>query len=190
VNMTVSKWNIDQVIPLITYLAKNTKLSRFDFVRVVPMWKASKDIMVSDKEFRKLLYEVLKLEQKLKLKNYKLQIWKKDHLWKLLYFENNKLNIDLDDKAYGCWMWYRHLTIIENWDVLLCRKLPIKIWNIKKRDLISIYENSLYIDKIHKWTLIKWCSNCQLKNVCRWCPAVNYGLYGKMTNDKDPQCWI
>lgn len=188
-NMTISKWNINEVIPLIEYLAKNTKLSRFDFVRVVPMWKASKEIMVTDIEFKDLLLKILKLEERLKLENYKLQIWKKDHLWKLLYFENNKLNIDLDDKVYGCWMWYRHLTVIENWDVLLCRKLPIKIWNITESSLIDIYENSLYIDKIHKWSLIKWCLNCKLKNVCRGCPAVNYGLY-KNFNKIDSQCWI
>lgn len=190
VNMTVSKWNINEVIPLIKYLARNTKLSRFDFVRVVPMGKASKDIMISDKEFKKLLLDILKVEEELKLEKCKLKIWKKDHLWKLLYSENNKLNIDLDDKVHGCWMWYRHLTVIENWDVLLCRKLPIKIWNIKEKSLIDIYENSLYIDKIHKWNLIEWCSNCKLKNVCKGCPAINYSLYWKINNKIDPQCWI
>nr|MDD3720747.1 radical SAM protein [Candidatus Gracilibacteria bacterium] len=189
VNMTVSKWNINEVIPLIEYLARNTKLSRFDFVRVVPMGKASKNIMVTNSEFKDLLLKILKVEEKLKSEKCKLQIGKKDHLWKLLYYENNKLNIDLDDKVYGCGMGYRHLTVIENGDVLLCRKLPIKIGNITENSLIDIYENSLYIDKIHKGNLIKGCLKCKLKNVCRGCPAVNYGLY-KNFNKIDSQCWI
>jgi hypothetical protein len=72
--MTISKWNIDNIIPLIKYLAKNTKLSRFDFVRVVPLGKASKNIMISDKDFKSLLLDILKVEEELKREKYKLVI--------------------------------------------------------------------------------------------------------------------
>lgn len=188
VNMTISKLNKDKLIPLIEYLAYNTMLSRFDFVRVVPMWKSSKDIILSDSEFKSLLLEILKLEEKIKNDWKKLIIWKKDHLWKLLYYENDKLKINLDEKAYWCWMVYRHLTVIETWDIYICRKLPIKIWNIITDDLIDMYENSEIVSNILNMQVIEGCNGCNLEKICRWCPAVTYWLYKSF--QKDPQCWI
>lgn len=189
VNVTLSKMNIDQIIPLMEYLAYNTNLSRFDFVRVVPMWKASRDIMISDQELKNLFIEVIKLEWKIKNDWKKMVIWKKDHLWKLLYHQSDRLKLDLEDKAHGCWMWYRHLTVLENGDIYLCRKLPIKLWNIVTDDLTDLYNNSNIIRKIMNIDFIEWCKWCELYKVCRWCPAVTYWLNWNLAN-KDPQCWL
>lgn len=187
VNMTLSKMNLDQLVPLIEYLAYNTSLSRFDFVRVVPIWKAWKDIMITDNDLRNIFIELLQLEKKLKKDWKKLVIWKKDHLWKLLYYQSERLKIDMIDNSQWCWMVYRHLTVIENWDIYLCRKLPIKIWNIISDDLIEIYKNNKIVSDILNMNFVKWCQWCKLEYVCRGCPAVTYGLNGNLIS-KDPQC--
>ncbi|EKD25619.1 MAG: Radical SAM protein [uncultured bacterium (gcode 4)] len=187
VNMTLSKMNIDQLIPLIEFLAYHTNLSRFDFVRIVPIWKASKNIMLSDAELKSIFLKILELEKKIKKDWKKMVIWKKDHLWKLLYYQSDKLNINLKDQTAGCWMGYRHLTVIENWDIYLCRKLPIKIWNIITDDLIEIYENNTIISDVLNLNYVVWCHWCKLEYVCRWCPAVTYWLNNNLTK-KDPQC--
>lgn len=188
VNMTLSKMNVDQLLPLIEFLAYHTNLSRFDFVRIVPLWKASKDMMLTDKELKSIFLDVLKLEKQIKKDGKKLIIGKKDHLWKLLYYQSDKLNIDLKDTSLGCWMVYRHLTVVENWDIYICRKLPIKIWNIISDDLVGIYENNEIVTKILHVDAVEWCHWCTLEYVCRWCPAVTYWLHKNLT-EKDPQCW-
>lgn len=188
VNMTLSKMNQDQLLPLVEFLAYHTNLSRFDFVRVVPLWKSSVEIMVEKLKFRSILLKLLELETKLKNDWRKLVIWKKDHLWKLLYYEFDKLKIDLDDKVHGCWMVYRHLTVVENGDIYLCRKLPIKLGNIVKDNLIKIYEQNEIIQKVLDDTFVEGCNGCKLKKVCKWCPAVTYWSKWNL-QEKDPQCW-
>ena len=182
VNMTLSKMNIRELVPLIEFLAYNTDLSRFDFVRVVPIWKAWKDILLTDDELKSVFLEVLKLEKKIKQDWKKLIIWKKDHLWKLLYYEAERLKINMEDKSYG------HLTVIENGDIYLCRKIPIKIWNIITDDLVEIYKHNKMISDAINMRLITGCHWCKLEYVCRWCPAVTYWLSKGFTL-KDPQCW-
>jgi len=50
------------------------------------------------------------------------------------------------------------------------------VWTGKEMDAYRQYE---------KFTK---CSRCELKNVCRGCPAVTYGYTGSMYAP-DPQCW-
>lgn len=187
INMTLMKDNINQMIPLIKILSK-TKLSRFDFVRVVPMGKSNKQDLIKPLYFRKLLLSLLKLESEMKQQGKKLEIGKKDHLWKLLYFENNRLKININEKAYGCGMGFRHLTILPNGNVLLCRKIEKKIGNIITDDLIEIYKENKIIQKTHKCALIESCHGCKIEKVCRGCPAIGYAINGDFKY-KDPQCW-
>lgn len=167
VNMTVSRMNLDQVLPLIEYLAYHTELSRFDFVRLVPMGRATSDQMVTSLEYRVMLLKVLRLEEKIKADGRKLVIGKKDHLWKLLYHEADRLRIDMSDMANGCGMAYRHLTIVENGDIYLCRKLPVKIGNLVQDDLATIYENNDTVTEVLSNEYVVGCQTCELKNVCR-----------------------
>ena len=64
-------------------------------------------------------------------------------------------------------MVYRHLTVIENGDIYLCRKLPIKVGNILEDDLVRMYERNDIINKVFRGELIKECNACKLKKVCR-----------------------
>lgn len=190
VNMTLTNKNINEIIPLIKLLSK-TKLSHFNFVRVTPMGKSKKEIknLITPYNFKKILMDILKVEREIQKYNRKLQIGKKDHLWKLLYFKKNRLRIDLNEMAYGCGMGYRHLTVLSDGDILLCRKIEKKIGNILKDNLVALYQKNKIIRDILKNNLIKGCKKCKLKQVCRGCPSISYAI-NKNFNEKDPQCWI
>lgn len=189
VNMTVTHQNINDVVPLIKLLA-TTKLSRFDTTRVVPIGSAhqQKDQMITPARYKRLLQSILQTEAILKKENVKLQIGKKDHLWKLLYEESDKLAIDLQDMYHGCGMAIRHLTILPNGDILPCRKLELPIGNILAQPLKDIFLQDKVVDEICRNKLVKGCSKCKLKNVCRGCPSVTYAYYHNL-NNRDPQCW-
>ncbi len=188
VNMTVTEENIADVVPLIDLLS-NTKLSRFDLTRIVPIGSAKDQKIISPVKYRELLLSILQVEEKIKQKNQKFKIGKKDHLWKLLYDEHDKLRIDLNDMYHGCGMVIRHLTILPNGEIYPCRKLEISLGNILKQPLTEIYEQNEFVRKVRSNDLIKGCATCRLKNVCRGCPSVTYGYHNNF-NDKDPQCWI
>jgi len=189
VNMTVTKNNISDVVPLINLLAK-TKLSRFDITRVVPIGSAlyQKIKVIKPLEYKKLLLSILRAEAIIRKINTKLEIGKKDHLWKLLYYEKNRLSLDLSNICYGCGMVIRHMTVLPNGEILPCRKLELPIGNILHNSLRDVFEKNMFANDICKNTLIKGCMGCQLKNVCRGCPSVTYGYYNDF-NHQDPQCW-
>lgn len=189
VNMTVTRQNIDDVIPLIKLLAE-TKLSRFDTTRVVPIGSAlqQKDQLIIPARYKKLLQAILQTEAILKEKGKKLQIGKKDHLWTLLYEENDKLAIDLSNMYYGCGMVIRHLTILPDGDILPCRKLELPIGNILKQPLSDIFLKNKLVGEICSNSLVRGCSKCKLNNVCRGCPSVTHAYFHNL-DKRDPQCW-
>lgn len=190
VNMTVTKDNVDEVVPLIRFLSR-TSLARFDFTRVTPIGNSAKDkrSLLAPERLRSLMDDVIDVEKEIKKEGLKLSIGKRDHLWKLYYYEKGKLNIDLNDRAYSCGMGYRHLTILPNGDVLLCRKIERVIGNIFKEELTEIYKNSQDIQNIFLRKDKNECGKCKLNNICRGCPSIAYAIY-KDLNIKDPQCWI
>lgn len=189
INMTISKRNRKEVIPLIKFLSQ-TPLSYFDFVRIVPLGRGQKykKDLLSPLSFRNLLIEILQTEKEIQVYNKKLKIGKKDHLWKLLYFELGKLRINLNRLEYGCGMAYRHFSIFPTGDIYLCSKIPIKVGNLLEKDLITIFKTSPIIKLILKNELISACRKCKLKYVCRGCPAIAYNIY-KDFKHRDPQCW-
>lgn len=189
VNMTVTRKNIDEVVPLIKYLSK-TLLTRFDFTRVTPIGNsvADRKSLIKPDRFYALLDDIINVEDKIKKDGHKLSIGKRDHLWKLYYYEHDKLNINFKEMAFGCGMGYRHLTVLPNGDILLCRKIEKVIGNILIEKLTDIYQNSRDVQNIFSKSNIKGCSKCKLYNVCRGCPSIAYAMHGNL-NIKDPQCW-
>ena len=188
VNMTVTAENIHDVVPLIRMLS-TTKLSRFDLTRVVPIGSAQHQKIISPERFRELLLSILDVEDEIKAAGVKLKIGKKDHLWKLLYDEHDKLRIDMDDIYHGCGMVIRHMTVLPTGEIYPCRKLEIPLGNILEQSLIDIFEKNDFAQKVRCNDLIKGCASCRLKNVCRGCPSVTYGYYSHF-NSKEPQCWM
>lgn len=76
------------------------------------------------------------------------------------------LNNNVSNFTGKCWVYNKSIIWIEpNWDIYLCPRLPIRIWNIYKHSLNKSYNK---YDKIlkKKLTISNKCAWCQLSNKC------------------------
>lgn len=112
----------------------------------------------------------------------------KDHLWTLFLYEKGLFRPPAGDCITdGCNCGRNHVTILPNGDLYACRRMESKIGNLSD---MSLYEawTSEAMNGYRQYSAFEKCGRCELKNVCRGCPAVTFGYTGSMYG-ADPQCW-
>lgn len=135
VMFTLSRVNADELIDVIR-LVSEEKVSAFDFARLVPVGKGAqlKGQMLTPFEYRELLLKVLSEYQRLQEEGSQTQFGRKDHLWKLLYYELGlfkKLRNEDEGLIYdGCAIGNRTVSILADGTVYACRRLPVKIGKV------------------------------------------------------------
>lgn len=117
--------------------------------------------------------------------------YKKDHLWKLLEWEQGTFTIPTgaDPHAFhdGCHCGRGHLTILPTGTVFACRRMDSPVGDVARESLASIY----FGDRMDAYRNIggfEKCAACPLHGWCRGCPAVAFGYTGSRYA-ADPQCW-
>ncbi len=94
-------------------------------------------------------------------------------------------------KPHGCSAGYDCLTPMPNGDVLPCRRLPIKVGNVKEKTLFEIWYESNILWKLRNLkNFSETCRNCNFWRDCKGgARCVAYG-YFKNEFAPDPQCWV
>lgn len=186
---TVSKVNVDQILDIIDIVVE-AKAKVFAFSRYVPSG-GELDTGLSADQYHKLLIacdKKFKYYESLEVDTY---FSKKDHLWKLLEYENKEFIIpDIYDKNLiygGCNCGASHLTILPSGEVYACRRVENSlVGNVLDDRLSDIWITSM--EKYREYEKFSKCSKCKLLSWCRGCPAVAKGFY-KDFYANDPQCW-
>ncbi len=185
---TISRENIDEMVPLITYLDA-VGVQRFDFARVSFLGNASTMECLTPEAYRSFLSDIFDLERSLIDRNSALTIGKKDNLWRLLYHEKGLLPLPREKTAQtGCPCGFTSLTILPDGEVHVCRRCDSKVGTLPDDDIFHLYLNSKITKQFRDVSRIEGCSICRLRTVCRGCPAVGASRYGHLGR-RDPQCW-
>ena len=193
VMFTLSKLNMKDLIPVIKLVAKE-KVSIFDFARLVPIGRGEvlKEQLIEPFEYRNLLLEVLDTYRKLQERGCDTYFGRKEHLWRLLYWElglwRPPLHRDRKIIYSGCGVGINILTILPEGTVYSCRRLPIPIGKVPQQSLKDIFLNSEKLNELRKEEEIEGCNECELWQFCRGCRGVAWGTYGSYFAP-DPQCW-
>lgn len=112
----------------------------------------------------------------------------KDHLWALFLYEKGLLQAPQGDTVTdGCNCARNHITVLPNGDVYACRRMESKVGNVFSEELSEIW-NGEKLRAYRQYERFAKCSRCELKAICRGCPAVAYG-YTRDPYAADPQCW-
>ena len=89
---------------------------------------------------------------------------------------------------YRCTAGNTLLTVMENGDLVPCRRMPIVVGNLLKKDMLTLYETSEVLKNLQKDTTPEDCRGCEHENLCRGgLKCLTYAIF-KDLNHKDVGC--
>ena len=93
-----------------------------------------------------------------------------------------------DDFAYGCTAGDTLLTVMENGDLVPCRRMPIVVGNLFKDTMYDLYKNSDVLKDLRKMKVPDECELCEHSQMCHGgLKCLTYAIY-KDLNHKDVGC--
>ena len=93
-----------------------------------------------------------------------------------------------NDFAYGCTAGETLLTVMENGDLVPCRRMPIVIGNLLKDNMLDLYQNNAVLKELRKKKIPSDCKDCEHANMCHGgLKCLTYAIY-KDLNHKDFGC--
>ena len=92
--------------------------------------------------------------------------------------------------AYGCTAGDTLLTVMENGDLVPCRRMPIVVGNLLKDNMYDLYKNNKILKDLRKNTIPDDCKHCEHSEMCHGgLKCLTYAIY-KDLNHKDVGCNI
>ena len=190
---TASKHNYKELIPLCNYLIKHLNKFIFSYDFVVCTKSATfDDISVPVECIDTLMEEYLLFANKANQQYKEICFDLKPTTYRaMMRFKNNK-RISLNTKythISGCHIGWSSICILENGDVLPCRRLPIVLGNLKQTEFEDIFLQSPLLKKFRRFNkFLEGCNDCEYSIVCKGCPAITYGITGNCFG-KYPYCF-
>jgi radical SAM/SPASM domain protein of ACGX system len=142
-------------------------------------------------EYRQLLVDAQNLIDELRVKGSKTYFTLKDHLWKLLLYEQGKFKLEPNPDGQiisGCHIGGRDLAVLADGTVFACRRFNSPIGKMPQQSVLEVF-TSKELDRYRETERFEICSKCPLLCYCRGCPSVAYGSSGGNFYAPDPQCW-
>ena len=177
VMLTLTRANLDQVVPLGTWLGGRT--GRFNFNRVSQVGEASNLEAVTPVEFTEFLRQYLAARRQ----NPVLGV--KDNLFNILREHYDRPRYG-GCTGYGCGAAFNFVALLPDGEVHACRKFASPLGHLRESGLEAIYA-SRRARRYRRGP--DACHRCRLRDVCRGCPAVVSGNGLDPFVDRDPYCF-
>lgn len=95
-----------------------------------------------------------------------------------------------NDYPYTCTAGISLLTVMENGDLVPCRRMPIVVGNLFEKDMYNLYKDSKVLEGLRKKKVPDDCSNCEHAEMCHGgLKCLTYAIY-KDLNHRDIGCDI
>jgi radical SAM/SPASM domain protein of ACGX system len=195
VMFTLSKKNAEdlfEVMQLVDHLGVNAfAFARLSSNPVIETKIPTCEAQFTPKEYRCLLLRAQDLMEELKTKGSKTSFTLKDHLWKLLLYEQGKFKLEENPDGQiisGCHIGCRDLAVLADGTVFACRRFRSPIGKLPEQSVLDVF-TSEKLDFYRDVSKFELCHDCSLLSYCRGCPAVAFGSSGGNFYAPDPQCW-
>ncbi len=188
VMFTLSAQNVDDLLPVMSLMA-DLQIDVFGFARFCG--NPDDPVGISPRAYRQLLLDVQEHAKKLAASGARTHFNHKDHLWKLLHYEQGTLiPPDNPDNLIisGCSLGRSALAILADGTVYACRRFRSPIGHVPQDRLIDIF-TSEKLDQYRQVEMMEKCRTCELLYLCRGCPAVAHAESDGNFLASDPQCW-
>ncbi len=179
ISFTATKLNYKEFPKVVKY-ARKYNVNNIWSDRYIPLGEnEDKSLVLNHKQTREYLEIMSKERNKLKkVKNNHTTI----SMYRALQFQMT------NDFAYGCTAGETLLTVMENGDLVPCRRMPIVIGNLLQDNMYHLYKNNKILKELRKENIPDDCKECEDAELCRGgLKCLTYALY-KDLNHKDIGC--
>lgn len=177
VMLTLTRANVDQVLPLAEILQGKADL--FTFNRLAMMGEGAVLASVDPAQYPEFLERFVDAAA----------------IHPVLSLKDNLCNLHLHRKGQplrggcagvGCGAAFNFVSLLPDGEVHACRKLPSLLGNIYENSLTKIYHTPL-AERYRMGSSA--CTSCAIRPVCGGCPAVSHGFDRDIFSDLDPYCF-
>lgn len=179
ISFTATTLNYKEFPKVVSY-AKKYKVDNVWSDRYIPLGDSEdKNLTLNVSQTQEYLSIMAKERLKLKRKQYnKTTI----SMYRALQFQKT------NDFAYGCTAGDTLLTVMENGDLIPCRRMPIVVGNLLKDDMYKLYKTNSILKELRKNTIPDDCNDCEHAQMCHGgLKCLTYAIY-KNLNHKDIGC--
>ena len=179
ISFTATTLNYKEFPKVVSY-AKKYKVDNVWSDRYIPLGDSEdKNLALNVSQTQEYLSIMAKERLKLKRKQYnKTTI----SMYRALQFQKT------NDFAYGCTAGDTLLTVMENGDLVPCRRMPIVVGNLLKDDMYKLYKTNRILKELRKNTIPDDCNDCEHAQMCHGgLKCLTYAIY-KDLNHKDIGC--
>lgn len=173
ISFTATKINYKE-FPRVVKFAKKHKVDNVWSDRYIPIGKEDKSLMLNYKDTRSYLKIMENEREKLIKKNISIPTIS---MYRALQFQMT------NDFAYGCTAGDTLLTIMENGDLVPCRRMPVVIGNLLKEDMYELYKKSDFLIELRKNQIPDDCKLCDNSELCRGgLKCLTYAIYNDLNH--------
>jgi radical SAM protein with 4Fe4S-binding SPASM domain len=185
--------NAEELVPLLRYVAENTRAAAFDFDMGCFVGNAAGiDRGFSAGEIRHLFGAYIDEKKRLQEAGNSIHIGEKSNLLKLTRFEKNEfypVRADGLTSISGCLAGWAGVVVLADGSVLACRRLPQKVGKIPEQSFEEIFLGSELLQKFRRPEYFSTCGTCDFYQYCRGCPAMVYSLTNGDPFAENPLCF-
>lgn len=178
ISFTAQKTNYKE-FPKVVELAEKYNVDNVWSDRFIPLGSEyDKEFIMNLENTREYLSIMENERLRLKQKNSKTRV----AMYRALQFQMT------NDYPYKCSAGKTLLTVMENGDLVPCRRMPIVVGNLLKDNMYKLYKTSKVLKKLQKEITPDDCKSCEYSNLCNGgLKCLTYALY-KDLNNKDIGC--
>lgn len=189
IRFTLFPYNSKDLLPLMRFIAKKTKVKQFSFVPGCFSGNAENlKNQFSMLELKKIIKECIKEKKELLKENNSLEI-KVPSLFKtFIDFENNLFHPNIPKSIpviEGCALGWDLPTILADGTLVPCSLYRKPIGKLPEQSLDDVFFNNEFLKKARRAKYFLGCKKCDLYYMCRGCPAYTNSIskdpFGKKT---------
>lgn len=178
VMLTLTRDNMDQVLPLAELLRGQTDM--FTFNRLSMVGEGARLMTPSRDEYEAFLHEYLAATAD----NPVMAL--KDNLINIVRHRQGQ-ELFGGCAGFGCGAAFNFMALLPDGEIHACRKFPSPIGNIHRQGLADLYDSNT---ANHYRMGPTGCKGCQLNHVCRGCLAIISSQGLDISKDRDPCCFL
>jgi selenobiotic family peptide radical SAM maturase len=178
VMLTLTKGNIDQVLPLADRLGGLS--DHFNFNRLSMVGEGANLQLPTPQEYHAFLEAYMKAAESNPVMGLK------DNLMNIVRYQKGMEPFG-GCAGYGCSAAFNFITVLSDGEAHACRKFPSPIGNVFEQSIEEIYESEM----AHRYRSgCQACGFCPIRPVCGGCLAIAHSFGLNIFEERDPYCFM